>query len=122
MVEATAGVNEKRKNELVEAGPKVRKMRDRIEKNHEKQNSQITPEALAEALKKIYERIALEVASGNREVIPDKPLAVFAENENAAKRSNRVNNVARMLQNIPTAALDDCGRPFIKVPDSETSV
>lgn len=122
MVDAVGSVNAKIKSVLVEAGPQVRKIRDKIEKNFKKQQSQITPEALKQTIEKIRQKFAINVESGNYETVEGKPLTLFAHNQNAARVSKKVEAHALLIQNMPTAALDALGKPFIKVPDSIESI
>jgi len=96
-------------------------MRDKLEKDCKKEKNQFTPEAIGDAIKKIHEKIATAVASGYYKVIPNKPLSVFAENENPAEISSKVKKIARTLQSIPTAVLDALGQAVLKVPSDEDS-
>ena len=80
---------------IAEESSKVRRTREKIEKQLQKEKKQVTPEALAQCVEKIAKWIAHN--QPNREVIMKSSCQLFNQNQNAAEVSKKVQLFARSL-------------------------
>ncbi len=74
---------------------KTRRVREKLQKHWEDVDRQVTPAALREALDEIHRWIARHAHC--RVPLRDKNIALFDENQNAAKISQRVTALAKKL-------------------------
>ena len=80
------------KRPLAEESAKTQKAREKIRKQLEAQDLLITATALANAMEKIHQWIALNVA--NRVFLKNKEIRLFDQNQNAAQLSRKVQEIA----------------------------
>jgi len=74
---------------------KTRRVREKLQKHWEDVEKRVTPAALQEALDEIHRWIARHAHC--RVPLRDKNIALFDENQNAAKISQRVTAIAKKL-------------------------
>jgi hypothetical protein len=82
---------------------KTKKARAKLLATFEKQDRQITREAIEATVEKIHKWIADH--NDKRVPIKDKPIQLFAQNQHVADTSKKVKELALMLQNIPSIPL-----------------
>lgn len=75
---------------------KTRRAREKLLKSFQEQDAQITQEALKLTVEKIHKWIADH--NDKRVLIKDKPIQLFAQNQNAAEISKKVKELALTLQ------------------------
>ena len=81
---------------LAPESAKIRKTREKLLKHHEDADSKITPEALKQMAEEIHRWIARHAQV--RVPLKDKNIALFDENQNAARISQRVSAIAQKIQ------------------------
>jgi hypothetical protein len=86
---------EKTKN-FAEESVKTKKAREKLRKEIEEHQKQITPIALEKKATEIHRWIASHAAS--RVILKNKTISLFDENQNAAKISVRISQIAEHLQ------------------------
>ena len=75
---------------------KTKRAREKLLKTFQEQDAQITKEALQLTVEKIHKWIADH--NDKRVTIKDKPIQLFAQNQNAADISKKVKELALTLQ------------------------
>lgn len=81
---------------FAEESLKTRKSREKLKKQLEAAEEKITPQALEEKLKEIHRWIARH--AGQRVVLREKAISLFDENQNAAKLSHRIAQLAEQIR------------------------
>lgn len=84
------------KKEIAEESYKTKKTREKLRKQLEDHQKQITPQALEEKTIEIQQWIARRASE--RVVLRDKSISLFDENQNAAKLSQKVSVIAEQLK------------------------
>jgi len=82
--------------QIAEESIQTRKTREKIKKKNEEFERKITKDALKKQSVEIHKWIVKN--AGERVVLYEKEIALFDENQNAAKESRRVKGMAEQLQ------------------------
>ena len=85
-----------KKKRIVPESEKTQKVREKIRKQWEKENSLITALSLAETIDKIHDWIAANAM--NRVSLRNKEIRLFDQNQNAAALSRKVQLIAQKIQ------------------------
>lgn len=101
--------NEKKK-QIAEESPRTQKMRAKLKKKLALTDQKITPQALKKTSAAIHQWIARH--AGNRAVLKTKAISLFDANQNAAKLSQRVSELAAQLQTDLSTAKDSSTSQF----------
>lgn len=88
--------NKEKPKNFAEESLKTRKAREKLRKELEEHQKQITPQALEKKVLEIHRWIARHAS--NRVVLKNKTISLFDGNQNAAKLSVRISQVAEQLQ------------------------
>ncbi len=91
----SSGENQKSKA-FAEESPKTRRAREKLQKQLEAADRQITPQALKEKTFEIHRWISRHAAT--RVVLRTKAISLFDENQNAADISQKISQLAQQLQ------------------------
>lgn len=84
-----------KKKKLAEESFKTRKAREKLKKQFELFDAQITKEALQKKTNEIHQRISRH--ANHRVVLRNKSISLFDENENAAEISQRIAKIAQKI-------------------------
>lgn len=84
-----------KRNRIAPESTKTKRAREKLRKQWEAQESQITESALADTIDKIHKWIASNAV--NRVRLKEKDIRLFDQNQNAAKLSQKVQLFAKRL-------------------------
>lgn len=87
-----------KKQTIAEESKKTRKAREKLKKQLDDFERQLTPQALEKKTIEIHRWIARH--AHHRIVLKNKNICLFDENQNTAKLSTRVSSIAEMLTNL----------------------
>ena len=85
-----------KKRELAQESVKTKKAREKLKRRLEELDVHFTPQALEEKTIEIHRWIARHAE--HRVVLKSKSIALFDENQNAARLSERIAKIAQQIQ------------------------